>query len=376
MIRNFKTQVDISSYNLQEIGLCKALVKKGFDCDIIYYTEQKKEEKVEIFRSNDAALCIIWMPAITVFNNTIYNKAFKNNFLNQYNYIISSEYNQTMSYLLTRRKTGHNKLILYHGPYKNESKIILRKLYDLLFLKRMINQIDFVFTKSILARNFLLSKGFKNVHVLGVGIDTDKFMVEMIEEAQVPRLDELKEKRLLLYVGRLEERRNIRFLFETFKDLRLRDPSLYLLLIGNGEQKLVANYFSYAKELGIDEYILHIRKVDQKHLKYYFEQSEVFLLPTTYEIFGMVLLECLYFGLPIITTRNGGSDLLIQNNINGVIVEEFNVNLWASAIENILADKELQEKISANGKKTIEQHCSWETIADNLLEVIEEDSKI
>jgi glycosyltransferase involved in cell wall biosynthesis len=373
-IRNFASKVDINTYNLQEIGFGKALVRKGYDCDIVYYTDESESHEQTIYTYRENRLSIIWMPALKFLSNGIYLKVLKKSFLDKYDYIITTEYNQIMTYLLSI--LCKDKLILYHGPYRDNSKKLVQKVYDMFFRKTIAKNVKYVFAKSKLAEAYLRSKGFKKVQTLGVGLDTSRF--ESGELVDVPneikeRLDNIRNKKVLLYVGKLEERRNIKFLFNVFYKLRKLNEDVSLLVVGDGKQDDVEAYFMYAKQLGIEHDINHIKKVSQEHLKYIYEKADVFLLPTKYDPFGMVLLESMYFGVPIVSSVNGGAVTIIDNETNGFIIETFDEDVWVNKISLLLENESLKAQFSNNGKKNIRKNYIWDVIAEKLLEKIHEE---
>lgn len=87
-----------------------------------------------------------------------------------------------------------------------------------------------------------------------------------------------------------------------------------------GKQNYVAMCKEKLIELGLENDVIYREKLEQKYMPAIYQASDAFLLPTRYEIFGMVLLEAMYYGLPVFTTYNGGSSTLI-NNENGIIIE-------------------------------------------------------
>ena len=94
----------------------------------------------------------------------------------------------------------------------------------------------------------------------------------------------------------------------------------------------------------------------QSDLKYFYQISDVFLLPTKYEIFGMVLLEALYFHVPVVTTNNGGSDFLIEDDNYKLA---FNVEEWYLSIK----------KIFDGGYFPFKKDYSWDDIVDKFIEI-------
>lgn len=78
--------------------------------------------------------------------------------------------------------------------------------------------------------------------------------------------------------------------------------------------------------------------MQQEELSNIYKISDIFLLPTEYEIFGMVLLEAMYFGLPVITTYNGGSSTIIENGKNGFICSKLDKAEWKEIVCDLLND--------------------------------------
>ena len=368
IIRSSADKVNINSYNLQEIGIARALVKKGHNCDIVYYTNSSKLE-YEYINVEDKKITIYWCPAIKVLNNAIYIDLFKNKFLSKYDIIQTSEYNQIMTYLLG--KFTKKPIILYHGPYKDLRIAKLNRIYDSLFLKSICKNTDAVISKSVLAEKYLREKGFENINTIGVGLDIDRFKNSEGNYNPYEELGINQDSRILLYIGRLEERRNIKFILEVFKYVleAEKNQTIKLVLIGEGRHEDKESYFKYAKKLNIVDNIVYIPRMEQSKLKSIYEVSDLFLLPTKYEIFGMVLLESMYFGLPVITSINGGSLTIIEDNENGIIIDEFDVKLWSDSILKILNDNELRNKLKINSQNTIKNKYTWDILTDRYIEV-------
>ena len=158
-------------------------------------------------------------------------------------------------------------------------------------------------------------------------------------------------------------------MLELFKAIAEEFNNIKLLIIGKGEKKYKDKCINKAKELNIESKIEYIEYIKQEQLPEIYNLSDVFLLPTRYEIFGMVLLEAMYFNAPVVTTYNGGSDMLIDNNISGVIIEDFDIKKWKNSIIKLIEDKEWANKISQNAKIKIENEFTWDALVPKFLEV-------
>lgn len=93
----------------------------------------------------------------------------------------------------------------------------------------------------------------------------------------------------------------------------------------------------------------------------------MFVFTSNYEIFGMVLLESMYFGLPVISSMNGGASVLINSGKNGYVMDSFNADLWAEKILAVAEDEELRHVMGREAKQTIEKHFLWDRLADQFI---------
>ena len=368
IIRNYPTYFDVvnNTYNIQEIGLAKALVRKGHKCDIIFWTD-KEEKTIEYVFDSNKHIIIYYKKGINLLKNAVYPEL--DDLIRKYDIIQPAEYNQLQSWILANKYP--DKTVVFHGPYYslfNKRYNKLCKLMDLLVLPVYKKKNTQFIVKSRLAKKFLLSKGINNerIAVNGVGIDLDALYNQNKNIPEILRpVIECKADIKLLYVGKLEARRNILFLFNVLKNIIDKQCDVKLIIIGTGDKKYKKKCFDYAEKNGILDKIIHIEKLEQKYLSYVYKVSDVFLLPTFYEIFGMVLLEAMFFCNIVITTTNGGSDMLIESETNGIIIDEFDPEQWSEAIINNYHNDRMKNLAS----EKIIQKFTWEALADNFIEV-------
>ncbi|MDP4145741.1 MAG: glycosyltransferase family 4 protein [Bacillota bacterium] len=361
IIRNNANEVDLETYNLQELGLAKALVLSGHTCDIVYYTRERNQGIQVVDIGDGKSVTIFWCRAIKVLNNAIYFSLFKGCFFDNYDVIQTIEYNQIMTYLLS--KYASRPTVLYHGPYRDLKYRGLNRIYDFFFLKGIIKNINGVITKSNYAEGYLREKGFKKVKTLGVGLDITKFKSLSNDLGNIISIDELKGYKILLYVGRLEERRNIKFLFKVLRNVLKINNKIKLILVGDGEQDLVTEYFTYAKEIGVYDNIIHIKEIRQQYLSAIYRISDIFIFASSYEIFGMVLLESMYFSLPIISSVTGGSKMLIENEKDGILIGGFDSLQWSERIISLLEDEKYRINLGINSRTKILEKFTWDVIS-------------
>ena len=373
IVRPSPNKMSLNTYNLQEVGLAKALIRKGFLCDVMYYCGREMDH-VEILDFDDnLKLNILWLHGIGILREGIYPSLKK--YAGNYDIIQVGGYVGLTSCWLNRKYP--NKTVNYQGPYfyeKNRRYMIQTAVFDRLLLPLQNKKNMIVATKSRLASDFVRSKGINDVTTIGVGLDLDNLLRdaegsydhEFVKEIQYKK----ENNKYLLYIGVLEERRNIPFLLKVFKNINTANPDTRLIIIGKGKTEYVSKCISLINTLGVKDNIIYRESLEQKYMSAVYELSDLFLLPTRYEIFGMVLLEAMYFGLPVITTYNGGSSTLI-NESNGIIINELNDSVWSKEIEKLLDDELRRKSIGEAAHHTVSNEYTWDTLADKFLEVYE-----
>lgn len=374
-VRSAPFDLNPNSYNCQEIGMGKAFVRLGYNFDFVAF-KSKDQKEYTFFEQNGCKARIIEKPRLRVFRWGINTSICNKDFLSQYDYIISSEYYQLMTYLLSRKV---DNVFMYSGPYYNLFFLkFISPIYDLLCTKSIDKKIKVKFVKSVLAKEFLEHKGYHNVVNVGVGLDATRFFEENhVEEETAKVMDFMTKNKCILYVGSLSDRKNLPFMIQLYKRVYAKDPSVKFVMIGksviNPLLKLVGkkdeDYEKKAFASLTEEEkagILRIHGIKNPQLKYIYPLAKAFILPSKKEIFGMVLLEAMYLGAPVITSRNGGSLTLIQNGVNGYIIDEFNTDVWCERIFPLINNESLKERISNNAKETISKEYLWDAVVKRM----------
>ena len=153
------------------------------------------------------------------------------------------------------------------------------------------------------------------------------------------------------------------FLIEVFNHLYKKLPDLKLYLIGTGEKKYVKQVFAKIAEYGLESAIIYQERLQQKYLSGIYSASDIFVLPTEFEIFGMVLLEAMYYKTVVVTTNNGGSSTLIENGKTGYIIDEFDRDKWATCIEMMYHCPEKKHQIAKDASALVREKYTWDAIA-------------
>lgn len=354
IVRPYPSVIYIDKYNVQEIGLARALIKKGHQCDIVFFTNNESYEEDYVINEREK-IHIFWRKGKKILCQGIYDFNELIKLTNSYDAVQTNEYNQIVSYIICKRTKA--RFLIYHGPYKNKKDIkgnIAQKIFDLFFLSNMKKMNIKILAKSILAEEFLRKKGFINVQTVGVGLDTER-----LEKISIKK----KKTNTLLYIGEISRRRNTLFLLKVLKEIKKKEIHVRLIIIGKGSDSYEKKCKKFINKNKLEKNICYVREVTQKDIAQYYLMSDIFVFPSNYEIFGMVLLEAMYFELPIISSENGGANTLISNKNNGIIMNKFDVKEWTEEIIYQLRTKEIK-----NTSDKIQNNFTWDYIAQKFID--------
>ena len=142
--------------------------------------------------------------------------------------------------------------------------------------------------------------------------------------------------------------------------------------MGNGEKDYLNDFLQRIHPWKKEGKIIYIPNATQKELSYIYQYVNMFVFTSNYEIFGMVLLEAMYFGLPVISSMNGGASVLIQDQENGYIMQSFKIADWEKIILELMDNRELTARIGEKAHSTIEKYFLWDKLADSFIEAYKE----
>jgi D-inositol-3-phosphate glycosyltransferase len=219
----------------------------------------------------------------------------------------------------------------------------------------------------------------RKIEIIPPGVDLERFYPLPKAEAQA-RVGISPGRRMLLFVGRIEPLKGIDNMLHAVALLRDRDPALLddvcVCVIGGelsgGEPDAeIARLMALRDQLGLHEHITFLGARDQDVLPYYYCAAEALIMPSDYESFGMVALEAMACGTPVIASEIGGLAFLVEDGVNGFHVPTREPAALADRIRTLLTDAHCRARISSAAQQTA-QHYGWPLIADRLLAVFED----
>jgi len=254
----------------------------------------------------------------------------------------------------------------HHGGSMKKGKLlpdIMIRTYESIFLKKLLKKSKLIITPSeFVTKDFMKNYSNKTITV-NPGVDIQKFKPDY----------SLKPVNRILFVGNLiksEDYKGLGYLLESIKIIRKNIPDIKLIVVGEGDYR--EHYENLSKELGIEENIEFRGKLNREEIVKEYQNTNVLVLPSLMESFGMVLIEAMACKKPVIGTKVGGIPYVIDNNKNGLLVPPKDSKELARVITHILKNKKLAKKMGESGYNKVKEKFNWEIQAEKTINLYKE----
>jgi D-inositol-3-phosphate glycosyltransferase len=167
-----------------------------------------------------------------------------------------------------------------------------------------------------------------------------------------------------------DERKNVALLLDAYA--RMPDvlrASVRLLLAGSAPP--TTSFYDRARELGIAKRITYVPAPSKRELIELYQGASVFVLPSNEEGFGMVILEAMACGVPVISTRSGGPEAILTDCVDGFLVPLKDSESMACRMEQLLRSAELNEEMGARARRSIEHRYALDVAGEVFIDVWE-----
>lgn len=203
------------------------------------------------------------------------------------------------------------------------------------------------------------------VEVIYNGIDLENFRkkeyIDVFSKYKIPKED------YLLFVGRIIPRKGIEYLLYSLRKV-IECKIINLLLVGEAEPKYKEKLNIIIEDLQLKKYVFFLDYVPKKDLLSFYNYCSVFVFPSLVEGFGLVLLEAMAFGKPIVAFNIPGVNKIVKNNKTGILVPTKDIEGFAEAINTVMENENLRKKMANLGKKEVEKF-SWKETAEKVYNV-------
>jgi phosphatidylinositol alpha-mannosyltransferase len=209
------------------------------------------------------------------------------------------------------------------------------------------------------ARHFIGRYFPGDYEIIPNGVDLDRFTdAEPYENLRDGTLN-------ILFIGRLEERKGLIHLLKAYHRLRKRKVDARLLVCGAGPK--LREYKRFVGLRGIRDVEFLGRVSDDEKVRY-FASADIFCAPNTgQESFGIVLLEAMAAGVPIVASDIHGFKRVVERNVQGLLVEPRNPRALAAALYTLARDPDLRHELGDAGRARAPEF-SWERVTERIVD--------
>lgn len=263
-------------------------------------------------------------------------------------------------------------LITHHQDWKSQNYLLntVYRTYDEIFTRTFLKKAAMATAStSAHAKNSPILKDFQEkTRILRFGVDTSIFYPGCGGQELKQELG-FQDKKIILFVGKLDKPhvyKGVDYLIEAFKNIKKEVKEAELVIVGSGE--LLPSYKKMAGDMGILQNVLFSGNVPNEELPKYYDMCDVFVLPSLNEAYGIVLIEAMACGKPVVCTDLPGPREIIQDGKFGAIVKPKSVKDLEEKITYVLKN----HKSSNASVKYIRSEFDWAHIAKSLKNIYEE----
>lgn len=246
--------------------------------------------------------------------------------------------------------------VLWAGSTRNERS--LRRVVSGFFVRSLVKSADAYLSYGTASKKYLIDLGANPLKIFPsyntVDIDHIHRQSKKLKKnsEKIKRELGIKNKFLVLFVGQLIRRKGVLTLFRAVEKIK-GGLDIGILWVGYGNYKKKLMHKVGSKN-NVHQYFFETTTIEET-VKYY-SISDIFVLPSVEEVWGLVINEALAAGLPVITTEKvGASPDLIRDNVNGFVIKAGNPRILSEKIELVLKNKKLAEKLRKNTWKSIQK---------------------
>ncbi len=236
---------------------------------------------------------------------------------------------------------------------------------------------DHIIAVSHFIKREIIGAGYnhKGITVIHHGVDQDSYFSKANTRPVFKKYPVLRGRKIIFHPARMGLAKGCDVSIKALRIVKERFPRAILVLAGTRniidwgqtQQKDIAYMVSLIKSLELKDNVL-IDAFPLKDMPYLYAASTVCIYPSTSsEPFGLTMLEALSSARPMVVTETGGMPEIIKDGINGFVIPVKDFETLASRIIQLLADKDLRERLGYTGREMVEQQYTKEIIAENTL---------
>ena len=377
---------DVGGMNLYILSLCNETNKLGIEVDI--FARWHDQNEPEIIQINERTRLIHIRAGRPRDESTIdvYNclTEFQANLLSfitregtNYDILRSHYWTSALVAEKIKKQLGIPDIVTFHTLGAVKNRAFGGRLEPELRIKsekEIVATVDRVVTSTPEGKSNLINlygSSPDKVSVIPPGVDLDFFRPKDKETAR-RELDLEEYKRVLLFAGRLQPFKGLDLLLHAMTYLPNHGFTRLLVVGGNaGKGDELAKMNSLVKELGISNMVGFVGAVEHKNMSKFYNAADICVIPSYHESFGMVALEALASGTPVVASRVGGLATIVKDGETGYLFEERSPETLATYLCLLMSENEIRNSMAKAARQSVMKY-NWSSTARRLFRVYQE----
>jgi glycosyltransferase involved in cell wall biosynthesis len=205
-------------------------------------------------------------------------------------------------------------------------------------------------------------------------VDTERFCpVSGKEKADIRRALGIREETFVVtYTGRLVDYKGLPLLLQVWRDMHARHGECRLLLVGSGgldTHNCESGLRDYVREHELDDCVTFVGSVD--NVQTYLQASDLFVLPTEREAFGISLIEAMACGIPVVATQVGGIPDVLQDSVDGRLIAAGDFQQLRDSLDILHGDVSMRKRLGNSARNSVMQRFSDRAVLDQYLQLLD-----
>ena len=374
---------DVGGMNIYLLETAKRIASLGYKVDIFTRRHDPKDPQIINLQNNLRLIHINSGPIDAEKNElfsylNIFTKEVKNfiKFENNFYDILSSHYwlsgivgnDISVELKIPHVTTFHTLNDLKQKAFPFDEYLPLRSEHESLIAKT-VNHIVVWSNHEKQSLISLYNVDPEKISIIPPGVDTKKFYERDIEYCR-KHLNISLDQKIILFVGRLEKLKGIDILIKVMSTIETLDSQLFVVG-GEGNSPEIKRLKDLAIELNVREKVLFLGSIPQEELVYYYGSSDICVLPSYYESFGLAALEAAACGKPVVASKVGGLPSIVIDGKTGYLVNWKCPGPFQEKIEVLLNNDLLRKNLGKNARSHSES-LTWENSTKSLMKLIKE----
>lgn len=350
----------IGTYNVQEVGLAKSLIKMGHQVSVLYLIRP-----VKTVVKDETYDFVYYLPHKTIGMHGIFDVSMMEEF-NPERVIVWCDNQLWSKNVIIWCKKRNIPCVCYFGAVLSNQDYWLNQLYTKLILMRNRRSFNYSINcaKTEAVKEEMIRLGLPFHRVINVGLDetilSDKRNMDLQTRNELGFSDK---QFVLLFIGRLIDYKRPFLACDITTELRNRGYDAQLIIIGKGKlEKELEEYIALEDKAS---YIQWKKRIPYEEIYKYMISADCCINLSAIEIFGMTILEAMYYGLPVVAQEAPGPNIIIENNKSGLICDiGDDPKAWA---DKVLYANDNRVRFSKEAHRRVCDTFVWDKIAVEFL---------